>query len=160
MLRKSFLMLCSSTRKTLIFTPFGTVFAKHIFCNNTIITMIMLYLYISLIPYLLLKLLFYIDGFTCSKKNMVLHPNNTNSAIAEYGALEKADIKSSPAKTRWQPARFFMKIWSADRICQTSYLSQEKIPYFLGKDLCRTTPGEILLSRESWHDIHTDMTQL
>ena len=55
MLCKSVLMLCSSTRKTLILTTFVAVFAKLICRKKSVISMIMIHLYIILIPYPLLK---------------------------------------------------------------------------------------------------------
>ena len=55
MLWKRVLMLCSSTRKTLILTTFVSVFAKLICRKKSVISMIIIHLYIRLIPYPLLK---------------------------------------------------------------------------------------------------------
>ena len=97
-LHMSVMMMCSSIKKIEI-DSFFTVFAKHIFRKNSIITMIMLHLYSSLPPFPILKLLFAYDSFTCSNINLFLRPNNTSSFIIKYGVYIKAAIGSFPTKT-------------------------------------------------------------
>ena len=87
-------MLCPRTRKTVRLTPFVEFFEKHVWRKNFIISMIMMHLYSRLIPHPYLIFLISHNGFTCSKKSLVLHPNNT--------------IRYFPTKTRLQPTRCFL----------------------------------------------------
>ena len=104
-------------KKHLSLAPFVVVFVKRLCCKNSIISMIMLHLYIRLLPLPLLKYFLFYGGFTCSKRNLIIHPNNTSSGIIEDGASIKVSIMASPTKIRWHPTRcFHYKLVSGKKI--------------------------------------------